>query len=94
LFVAAGQGTNTLAYSSNGVNWTGEGTTVLSMGMGVAANQGVGSTIFAPNLPPTPVLQLPYGFWVGQGPTLWPIPSTELCGRAWVKPYLLLRETV
>ena len=49
-FIAAGLGTNTLAYSYNGINWTGEGVTVLSaLGMGVATNKSVGSTILAPN---------------------------------------------
>jgi hypothetical protein len=49
-FVATGNGaTHTLAYSYNGVNWVGEGLTVVSTGMGVSANMGVGSVILAPN---------------------------------------------
>jgi hypothetical protein len=68
LFVAAGQGTNTLAYSFNGTNWTGEGTTVLStMGMGVAANQGVGSTILAPNFTTNTGITTPLWLLGGSG---------------------------
>ena len=38
LFVAGGSGTNGLAYSSNGVTWTGLGTTILSQGIDVKWN--------------------------------------------------------
>jgi hypothetical protein len=44
IWVASGEGTNNLAYSSNGINWYGLGTTTFSGGYGysVSGNPGIG----------------------------------------------------
>ena len=47
-FVAGGQGTNSLAYSTDGITWTGvTGSTSIfsSAGQGVGGNSNVGATI-------------------------------------------------
>jgi hypothetical protein len=40
-----GAGTNSIAYSSDGITWTGLGTGTFSSGLGVAGNPKVGATI-------------------------------------------------
>jgi hypothetical protein len=53
LWVATGEGTNTLAYSKDGINWTGAGSTIFTAGKSVAWNgslwvaTGLGSNTLA-----------------------------------------------
>jgi titin len=57
LWVAVGQGTNSIAYSSNGTSWTGIGTTIFTIGYGVAyysnlwvaVGQGTNSIAYSSN---------------------------------------------
>jgi hypothetical protein len=68
LWVGAGEGTNTLAYSKDGVNWTGIGSTIFTAGNSVAWNgtqwlaTGVGSNTLAYSADGTS--------WTGLGSTI------------------------
>ena len=44
-FVAVGQGTNSIAYSTNGITWFGLGTSIFTVIVGIGVNSNVGATI-------------------------------------------------
>jgi hypothetical protein len=45
MWVAVGEGTNKIAYSSDGITWTGVGQTIFNFGRGVASNPRIGPVI-------------------------------------------------
>ena len=86
-WIASGQGGNTLAYSSDGNTWTGEGNSAMTYYANrVVWNQGLGSTFFKTNYSTSTGLTLTNGassqpLWIAAGSPYGTTPSGAIIGN-------------